>query len=240
MTTVTHGPVCRFEGVRTVTSSTAVRRRRGEDALTHQHPTRGRGGSERGRESDAAVITRSWDDPHAFAEIFDRHHEDIYRFAWTRAGADRADDLAAEVFRIAFEKRHDYDPDYPSAKPWLFGIASRLAKQTHRDTAKRDDARTRMNDRDRRPHSAEPARHLEERPGTSPAGRAVQQLPERDREPLLLFAWGDLTYEEIARTLGIPVGTVRSRIHRARQQLREHLVETAPETTARRTGDGDG
>ncbi len=217
-----------------------MRRRGGEEALSHQQPTPGRGDREPARESDAEVITRSWDDPHAFAEIFDRHHEDIYRFAWTRAGADRADDLAAEVFRIAFEKRHDYDPDYRSAKPWLFGIASRLAKQTHRDTAKRDDARTRMTGRDRQPSTADPAQHMDERPGTSPAGRAVQRLPERDREPLLLFAWGDLTYEEVARTLDIPVGTVRSRIHRARQQLREHLAETAPETTARRTGDGDG
>lgn len=221
-------------------SGTAGRRRVGEDVLSQQ-PTRGRGGDEEaGRESDAAVIVRSWDDPHVFAEIFDRHHEDIFRFAWTRAGADRADDLAAEVFRIAFEKRHDYDPDYPSAKPWLFGIASRLAKQTHRDTAKRDDARTRMTGSDRQPSTTDPARHLDERPGSSPAGRAVQQLPERDREPLLLFAWGDLTYEQIAHRLDIPVGTVRSRVHRARQQLRRHLAESAPETTARRTGDGDG
>lgn len=238
MRTAARRGLCRFEEARTAVSGRPGRRRIGEDVLS-QHPTHG-GDEETARESDAAVIVRSWDDPRAFAEIFDRHHEGIYRFAWTRAGADRADDLAAEVFRIAFERRHDYDPDYPSAKPWLFGIASRLAKQAHRDTARRDDARTRMTDGHRQSPASDPVRHLDERPGSSPAGRAVQQLSERDREPLLLFAWGDLTYQEIARTLDIPVGTVRSRIHRARQQLRRHLAETAPETTARRTGDDDG
>lgn len=191
--------------------------------------------------TDARIIERSWDDPHAFAEIFDRHHEGIYRFVWTRAGADRADDLAAEVFRIAFEKRHDYDLDYRSAKPWLFGIASRLTKQTHRESAKRDHARERAALRARPTGGADPQEHLDRRPSSgSPAADAVERLPERDREPLVLYAWGDLTYEEIAESLDIPVGTVRSRIHRARQQVRQELEETAPETTARRRGESDG
>lgn len=184
------------------------------------------------------MIARSWEDPHAFARIFDRHHEAIYRFAWTRAGADRADDLASEVFRIAFERRHDYDPDHASAKPWLFGIASNLAKQTHRESARREVARERTTPVERGSRVPDPEKHLRTEPGSSPAAEAVAQLPERDREPLLLYAWGDLTYEEIAQAIDVPVGTVRSRIHRARQQVRDHLEAIDPEVTARRDGDG--
>lgn len=66
----------------------------------------------------------------------------------------------------------------------------------------------------------------------------MAELPERDREPLLLYAWGDLTYEEIAQAIDVPVGTVRSRIHRARQQVRHPLEASDQELTARRDGDG--
>lgn len=186
--------------------------------------------------TDAEVMARSLEDPTAFATIFDRHHEAIHRFLWTRAGEAHADDLAAEAFRIAFERREDYDLDHSSAKPWLFGIASNLAKQHHRRAAKGDEVRQRAAAGGSEAVQG-PQRRLERLAPSTPVARALLDLPERDREPLLLFAWADLTYAEIAAALDIPVGTVRSRIHRAREQTRERLEEAAPDLTGQR-GDG--
>jgi len=172
--------------------------------------------------TDAEVVLASLDRPAEFAAIFDRHHEAIHRFLWSRVG-DAADDVAAEVFRVAFERREAYDPVYSSAKPWLFGIAANLARQHHRRTARRRDVHERLVAEDRpEPHPG-PEQRLARLAETEPVAEAIQDLPDRDREPLLLFAWADLTYDEIAEAIDVPVGTVRSRIHRARSQVRARL-----------------
>ena len=172
--------------------------------------------------TDAEVVVASIDRPAEFATIFDRHHEAIHRFLWSRVG-DAADDVAAEAFRVAFERREAYDPAYASAKPWLFGIAANLAREHHRRTARRRDVHERLVAEDRpEPHPA-PGERLARLAATEPVAEAIQDLPDRDREPLLLFAWADLTYDEIAHALDVPVGTVRSRIHRARSQVRARL-----------------
>lgn len=185
-------------------------------------------------ETDAAIITRSRDDPRAFAAIFDRHYDAIHRFLWGRIG-DAAEDVTAEVFKVAFERREDYDPNYPSAKPWLFGIASRLAKQDLRTRARTRELRERKTKEPDQPAIRGPEQRLHELALSTPVAGALTELPERDRDPLLLYVWGDLTYEEIARSLDLPVGTVRSRIHRARRVLRERLAEG---TTDGRDDDG--
>lgn len=174
--------------------------------------------------TDAEVVRASLDRPTEFAEIFDRHHDPIHRFLWTRAG-DAADDLAAEAFRIAFERRHDFDLGYESARPWLFGIAANLARTHHRRMARRRDAQERLVAEDRPAPEPSPQDRLEAIAPSTPVARALLDLPERDREPLLLFAWADLSYDEIAEALRVPVGTVRSRIHRARTQVREQLAD---------------
>ena len=173
--------------------------------------------------TDAEVIAASWDRPAAFAEVFDRHHESIHRFLWTRAG-DAADDLAAEAFRIAFERRGDFDLAHDSARPWLFGIAATLVRSHPRRRARRRDAQERLVAEDRAAPVETPHDRLEAMSTSMPVARALLDLPERDREPLLLFAWADLGYDEIAEALDVPVGTVRSRIHRARARVRDHLA----------------
>lgn len=178
--------------------------------------------------TDAEIVEASLERPAAFAEVFDRHHDPIHRFLWTRVG-EAADDLAAEVFRIAFERRHDFDLGYDSARPWLFGIAANLARTHHRRVARRRDAIERLETEDRPPPVEGPQDRLEAMATSTPVARALLELPDRDREPLLLFAWADLAYDEIAEALDVPVGTVRSRIHRARAQVRERL-EAHPDT----------
>ena len=183
----------------------------------------GRLGVSDGEPTDADVIVGSWEDPARFAAVFDRHYDAIHRFLWTRVGR-RAEDLTAEVFKLAFQQRDRYDPDYPSAKPWLFGIASRLAKQQHRQEAQAEEAASRMGSEPADVAQASPEQRLHDLTPSSPVADALMQLPDRDREPLLLHVWDDLSYEDVARALDVPLGTVRSRIHRARQDLRAQLT----------------
>lgn len=184
--------------------------------------------------TDADIITRSRTEPERFATVFDRHYDVIHRFLWTRVGR-RAEELTAEVFKVAFQGRDRYDPSFPSARPWLFGIASRLAKQAHREEAKADEVVERMGSQPEDASDIGPEQHLDELAPSSPVAASLMQLPARDREPLLLHVWDDLSYEEVARTLDVPIGTVRSRIHRARAELRARLTPSgdhAPPTDA--------
>ena len=175
-----------------------------------------------GQATDADLITRSRREPAAFATVFDRHYDAVHRLLWSRIG-DRAEDLTAEVFRIAFQQRERYDPAYASARPWLFGIANRLIKQEYRQWARGDDLAARAGADPTYGPEASPEQRLSELAPSSPVADALMRLPARDREPLLLHVWGELRYDEVAHALDVPVGTVRSRIHRARQALRAEL-----------------
>ncbi|MBW3555482.1 MAG: RNA polymerase sigma factor [Actinobacteria bacterium] len=176
--------------------------------------------------TDAEVIVRSVAEPRAFAVVFDRHFPVIHRYLARRVGSDAADDLAGEVFRIGFERRHDFDTRWQDARPWLYGIATNLVHANRRGEARRLRALQRLagasvaigtdayERADERADALTATHHL--------AG-AVAELGEHERDALLLFAVEGLTYEQVAAALGVPVGTVRSRISRARLRLRELL-----------------
>jgi RNA polymerase sigma factor (sigma-70 family) len=181
---------------------------------------------------DAAVIESSWREPERFADLFDRHAPHIHRYLARRAGRQVADDLVAETFLAAFAKRDGYDLGHADARPWLYGIATNLVGQHRRDEARQY--------RIRQGAPAEPAvpGHAERVAVdvTAQAARAqltvaLSALPDGDRDVLLLIAWEELTYQEVSRALGIPVGTVRSRLHRARAKLRQALAGTAAQAT---------
>jgi DNA-directed RNA polymerase specialized sigma24 family protein len=78
-------------------------------------------------ETDAVVIERSLTMPEAFGDVFDRHWDSVYRYCRSRAGAE-GEDLAAETFRLAFDRRETYDRERPDAGPWLFGLATNLIR----------------------------------------------------------------------------------------------------------------
>jgi RNA polymerase sigma-70 factor, ECF subfamily len=176
-----------------------------------------------GLENDADVIAASMDDPVRFGEIFDRHATVLHRYLVRRLGPDDADGMVGEVFRIGFERRHTFDLDQPSARPWLYGIATNLLKKHHRTEARRLRAMARLaalrfpqGDPADQVATAVDAADLWEQ-----VAIAVEGLPELERDALLLHVWEGLSYEEVADALGIPIGTVRSRLHRARVGLRE-------------------
>ena len=141
-----------------------------------------------------------------------------------RAGPS-GEDLAAETFRIAFDERARFDPRYDDARPWLYGIATNLLRRHFRRSARREDTFA--------PPEAdftdEALGRLEARALGPALAAALRDIPSLDRDALLLHVWAELTYTEIARATGIPVGTVRSRIHRARTRLRAHLEGASDE-----------
>ena len=161
--------------------------------------------------TDADAIRASLAEPETFAVLFDRHFDAVHAYAQRRVGPSLADEIAAEAFTRAFDRRGRYDLARADARPWLLGIAANLLRRHWRSEKRRLDAYAR---------SAGRAESRLAEPVAADLAAALLALPRREREPLLLFAWADLGYEEIAVALGIPVGTVRSRISRARARLR--------------------
>jgi RNA polymerase sigma-70 factor (ECF subfamily) len=176
--------------------------------------------------SDAQVIAASRASPLAFATVFDRHYDAVHRYLARRVGPDLADDLAAETFTEAFDVRLRFDTTHPNARPWLLGIATNLLRHHHRSEARRLRAYARLD----RLTSDDANGEIESRLDAERAGPAIAaalgRLSTDERNVLLLFAWADLRYEEIALALRIPIGTVRSRLNRARGRLRELIGES--------------
>jgi len=181
--------------------------------------------------TDAEFVASSVRDPDAFTQLFERHWHALFRFCQSRAGS-AGEDIAAETFRVAFDRRRRYDARYGDARPWLFGIATNLLRD-HFRSARRDEQKlTRSAALDSPAHSGDELNELERQLLGPQLADALQGLPAADRDALLLLAWADLDYEQISQALGVPIGTVRSRIHRARQRVRDHL-ETSEYDAAR-------
>ena len=182
--------------------------------------------------SDAQVIGRSLDEPEAFGLIYDRHAATVLRFLGRRAGAKIAEGLVGELFRIAFERRKTFDASRTSALPWLYGIGSNLLLKHRRAEARRLRASARMAAGPEAADRRASAGALDARVLFPRVADAIETLPDGEREALLLFAWEDLSYQSVAEALELPVGTVRSRLNRARAHLRE-LLEPRGENRVR-------
>lgn len=174
--------------------------------------------------ADAAAMSASLEEAERFAAIFHSHFVPIHRFLYRRVGRDAADELAAETFAEAFRRRHSYDPSRAAVRPWLFGIATNLVRHHVRSERRRllAYARTGVD-----PVLQPDLEAVDARVDAGAMGPrlalGLATLRAVDRDVLLLYAWADLGYEEIAQALAIPIGTVRSRLHRARRRVRELL-----------------
>src|SRR5690242_6840894 len=176
--------------------------------------------------TEDAVVAASLEDRARFAAVFASHFELVHGCVRRRLGVDLADELAAETFVQAFQFRRRYQASVGPVEAWLLGIATNLVRR-HRRTEQR-----RLRAYARRPSEAvdDDATALAEGRVVAAAARgaisrALASMRAVDRDVLLLFAWEDLSYTEIAGALGIPVGTVRSRLARARSQLRKELSD---------------
>lgn len=175
-------------------------------------------------DTDAAVIRASLADPDRFALIYDRYAARLYRYAYQRVGPGIADDVVAEAFLAAFRGRASYDLDRHDARPWLFGILTReVAAHQRRERARyRAMARSTQETVQDSPADQVAARVVAGA-ARGPLAAALAGLAPRDRDVLLLVAWGQLSYDEVAEALDIPQGTVGSRLNRARRKVRKAL-----------------
>ena len=173
-------------------------------------------------ETDAEIFRRSIREPDAFREIFERHAAAVHAYARKRIGMAAGEEILAQTFLTAFEKRTRFDPSYGSARPWLLGIATNLIRHHLREEREHLTALRKIG-RERSVAPLEDEGRLDAERMKPTLIDALLALTEDDRETFLLLALGQLTYEEVASALAIPIGTVRSRIHRARRHLRERI-----------------
>ena len=183
-------------------------------------------------DDDAELLRVAVRDHGAFDAVYRRHRRAVATYVARRIGAEGVEDLTAEVFVRAFRARAAYTPMHDSALPWLLGIASRVLSEQRRRERRRLQTLERL--QRERPRVTVDA---EETEVGAELIRALRRLPASDRDTLLLVSWGELSYAEAATALGVPIGTVRSRIARARRRLGLAL-DPEPELTTLR-GEND-
>jgi RNA polymerase sigma factor (sigma-70 family) len=197
------------------------------------HVVREQPGAERDLPDDGRLIADSCRVPERFGVVFDRHAAAIHGYIARRLGRDAADDLVGETFLVAFGRRDCYDPEQASARPWLYGIATRLVSRRRRDEVRffRAIARTGIDpaaDPVAEPVADEGARRADAQLLRRRLAGALAALPVADRDALLLVADG-LSHTEAAQALGVPAGTLSSRLARARRKLRAELGDVNPD-----------
>lgn len=212
---------------------------------------------------DVDLIRQSRVEPERFAALFDRYYREIHRFVANRLGPSVADDLAAETFLIAFDKRSRFDTGEIGdagdsghggldivprraggatsggyVRAWLYGIATNLVRRHRRSEERRYRALARA------PQDRSVVGH-DERIATMVSAQSIQRdlaaalaaLSARDRDVLLLVAFCELTYHEVAAALEIPYGTVCSRLNRAWRKVRKALGGADPTSHEQNSGD---
>ena len=186
------------------------------------------------RQSDAEVVAASVEDPATFGLLIHAHGLAVHRYLQRRVGTELAEDLAAETFLRAFRSRKGYVPLHDTALPWLYGIATNVLRGHTRSEQRRLEVLGRI--------AAQAAYEdgVERVDDALDAAATVQRfalafgaLSGDARDVLTLVGVERLSYEEAGTAIGIPVGTVRSRLSRARHDLRAALRQ-APSKRAER------
>jgi len=157
----------------------------------------------------------------AIAGAFDLHAPALHRYLAARVGRDVATDLVADVFARAYRERARFDAARGTLRGWLFGIAEHALQGHRRTEGRRLRALARLEGEWTPAHDT-----------ANPAGgaflQAVARLSSADRDLILLLAWADLSYEEIAQATGRSHAAVRSRLARIRADLRRELSKELP------------
>lgn len=169
--------------------------------------------------TDAELMSQAQSAPAAFERLVLRHHDAIHRYVARRLGAGSADDVVSEVFTTAYAIRARYDSTRPNARPWLFGIATNMIRRHARREAEILDAYARSGVHPEMPDQA----HHDDELGPALAA-ALATMRKEHRDVLTLHALADLSYEEIAQALDVPIGTVRGWLHRARAVAARELA----------------
>lgn len=175
--------------------------------------------------TDEDLLVESLATPERFATIFDRYASVVHGYLSRRVGA-LADDLVSETFLLAFRGRSSYVPGRAPVRAWLFGIATNLVRRHARDEERRYRAFGRaVGHVESTTELGEVAGRVDARALRGELVEALAALPAEDLDVLLLWTYPQLSYAEIAAALGIPVGTVRSRLNRARGKVRARISD---------------
>jgi RNA polymerase sigma-70 factor (ECF subfamily) len=184
-------------------------------------------------QTDSEAIGVSLAEPRAFGVVFERHFGAIHGYLRRRFDDQRADEVTAQTFLIAFDQRGRFDRERADARPWLFGIATNVARGHHRQEL-----------RELRTIASLPPEvggwidgvegRIDAERMRGRLARGLAGLPAEEADVLRLLVWAELNQAEIAEALGIPLGTVKSRLSRARGRLREALgpAETTDPTSS--------
>jgi RNA polymerase sigma factor (sigma-70 family) len=161
-------------------------------------------------------------DADAFTTLFERHAKEIYNYCFRRVGDwSAAEDLLSVVFLEAWRRR---DKELPPGKvlPWLYGIATNVVRNRRRSERRYRAALARVpSARPEDDFGDDADVRLDDERRMRDALALLKTLPRGQQDVFVLCAWGDLSYEDAAFALGVPVGTVRSRLSRARRSLEE-------------------
>ncbi len=175
--------------------------------------------------SDAELIAASGADSEAFGVLFDRHVDAIHGYIRRRVGVALAEELTAETFARAFAARGSFVAMHQSAGPWLYGIATNLMHNASRAERRQLEAYGKAAAISTSPSSdfEQADARVDALQATPRLVRALLELEPGERDALLLFAWQDLSYQDVGTAMGIPAGTVASRINRARRLVRASI-----------------
>jgi RNA polymerase sigma-70 factor, ECF subfamily len=158
----------------------------------------------------------------SFDDAFDAEFEPVHGYIARRLGVSAADDLTAETFAVAFRRWQDFDSSRP-LRPWLFGIASNLIRHRWREERRMLQAYARTGTDPALAEGDPLLERISAQAERATLAAALADLRREEREVLLLHAWADLSDTEIAESLSLPLGTVKSRLSRARERFRNHL-----------------
>lgn len=167
-------------------------------------------------------------DGDGFRRAYDLHGMAIYRYVRSRLGADAAEDVTAEVFIAAWRGRANFVSDRGSIEAWFMGVAANVIARHRAAEARwirmsRDIARMRSHEPPTSGDMDDVDHRIDVETHTVAVHSALAHIPRREREPLLMHIVTEMSYEAIATALGIPIGTVRSRISRGRRRLQQRM-----------------
>jgi RNA polymerase sigma-70 factor (ECF subfamily) len=176
------------------------------------------------RTTDEVLLRRAGEgDQAAFLELYDRHREPIYRFAYRVLGeVDIAEDVTHDCFLSLIRKPENFRPERASLRTYLFAAARNLALKHFRSTG-RETGLDEMAEEPQLPQRHGPLRKLLDEELASEVRKAVFSLPPMQREALILFEYEGLSLAEIAEITDADVGAIKGRLYRARGQLKELL-----------------
>jgi RNA polymerase sigma-70 factor (ECF subfamily) len=178
--------------------------------------------------TDAALWSRARDgEEHAFGVLFDRHSRTVYNYCFRRtADWSVAEDLTSVVFLETWRRRRQVRMQADSLLPWLYGVATNLLHNHRRTLRRHREALARLPALAATPDGAdEAAERLDAERRMGQVMQSIKSLSRRDQEILALCVWEGLGYADAAEALGIPIGTVRSRLARTRERLRGAVAD---------------